>query len=187
MIPRRLGSRLTPPAFALVGGAGAVLCILALWQMQSEDGGPLPLAPAYHAPSPRSPQEIVALRAQAHRQLALSPVDVGAWVELAYAARAEAGRCAKACNDALAQAYRVGPFDPVAFPGRARFALENWPGLNEANRAMTIRQMRYAWSTPSGRLAIKDMGLSVADPSGRLAAQMVAGSLRAQPLQKPDS
>lgn len=187
MIPRRLSSRLTPVAFAVLGAAAAALCGLALWQMRSDDGGPLALASDFRAPPPRSAPEIAALRLNARKRLDLSPADVGAWVSLAYAARAEEGRCGKRCNAALAQAYRVGPFDAVAFPGRARFALENWPNLDDSNRALTIRHMRYAWSTPSGRAAIKEMGMVVTEPSGRLAARMVAGSLRAQPLEKPDS
>jgi hypothetical protein len=188
MIGRRMSYWLTPWACGLLGAAAAGLAGVALWQVGAQGrSGPLPLVGELRAPPPRTVEEVAALRNNARRRLALSPTDAGAWVTLAYAARAEAGRCDVRCNDALAQAYRVGPLDALTFAWRARFALENWPALTPAVREQTIRHMRYAWSTPEGRLAIKDMGVSVREPSGRLAARMVAGSLRAQPLARPDS
>jgi hypothetical protein len=179
---------MTPWAFGLVGALAGGLAALALWQVSARgDAGPLPLAGELRAAPPRTTADAAAFRQNARRRLALSPTDAGAWVTLAYAARAEAGRCDAACNAALAQAYRVAPLDALTFAWRARFALENWPALTPPVRDLTIRHMRYAWSTPEGRQAIKDMGLNVREPSGRLAARMVAGSLRAQPLDRPDS
>ena len=187
---RILLHRLTPWAYGFVGLAAAAMAGLAFWQVNTSDdtgAGPLPLLGVMQAAPIRGPGDIARLRAYAKRRLALSPADAGAWVSLAYAARAEEGRCGRACNGALTEAFRVGPLDPLTFAWRARFALENWPALTPAVRDLTIRHMRYAWSTPEGRLAIKDMGVTVREPSGRLAAKMVAGSLRAQPLDRPDS
>jgi hypothetical protein len=185
---RRLTHRLTPWAYGAVGAVTAALALAAFWQINhAVDAGPLPLLGDLYAGPPRTVADIHALQDNARKRLALSPTDAGAWVTLAYAARAETGACDQACNGALAQAYRIGPLDPVSFASRTRFGLENWPALTPAVREMTVRHMRFAWSTPEGRLAIKDMGATVRDPSGRLAARMVAGSLRAQPLDRPDS
>src|SRR4051812_49058619 len=101
MMGSRLGYLLAPWTWALVGLVTAALAALTLWQ--TEAPGPLPLAPEFRAPPPRTPADIAALRAYARARLALSPTDTGAWVSLAYAARAEEGRCGRACNAALAQ------------------------------------------------------------------------------------
>ena len=179
-----------PWIYGLVGLSCALLAATALWQIRSgaeADGGPLPLVGELRAAPPRSAADIETLRAHVRRRLALSPTDPSAWMTLAYAARAEEGRCASTCNAALERAYRSAPLDPVTFAWRARFSLENWPTLTPGVRDLTIAHMRRAWSTPEGRLAIRDMGLTVRDPSGRLAAKMVAGSLHAQPLDHPDN
>ncbi|MDB5433137.1 MAG: O-antigen polymerase [Caulobacter sp.] len=178
-----------PWIYGLVGLSSALLAVVTLWQIRAgpEAGGPLPLVGELRAAPPRTTADIEALRAHVRRRLDLSPTDPSAWMTLAYAARAEEGRCGPTCNAALARAYRSAPLDPVTFAWRARFSLENWPALTPGVRDLTIAHMRRAWSTPEGRLAIRDMGVTVRDPSGRLAAKMVAGSLHAQPLDRPDN
>lgn len=181
-----------PVVYAATGLAAAALAAAALWQLQPTaspgSAGPLPLAGDLRLPAKVVRQaDLETLRRHAGRRLQLSPADAGAWTILAYVSERETGRCAAACAAALDHAYEVAPLDPVSFAWRTRFALENWPALTPQLRLKAVAHMRQAWSTPEGRLALRDMARTVNDPAGRLAARLIATSLKAQPLARRTS